>query len=399
MSANSNLLPPQCTESISTAYTAPVLIKDGVLSRLYRVSRAGKYFVVKTAKDGSGMQWDLLRREYELSIALSHPHIVTVFTFEEETSVGPGIVMEYIDGCTLAEFLLQQPSCRLRQRIMEQLLDAVAYFHRKGIVHNDLKPDNILINRVDHTLKIIDFGLSDNDANYLYRNLGCTPQYASPELRNHQPADCRSDIYSLGLIMRDVLGPRYAPVFSKALALDPSCRYANADEFTKAFLRMKSLPRRSLSALLISVILVLVAVMIAGSADNSGELRRLHIQNDSLRVELESLRGRYDQVTGTLSEISARTQRRKSFADSVYNDIESKMADIYSKLDDKLIPSYVEKVASSLSRKNIKDAYEAMLYLNGKTPKDDKKEEVKVEKKTPVKEVIEEPLNEEFKWW
>ena len=68
------------------------------------------------------------------------------------------------------------------------------------------------------------------------------------------------------------------------------------------------------------------------------------------------------------------------------------------KLDNKLIPSYVEKVAASLSRKGIKDAYEAMLYLNGKTVKEVRKEEVKVS--APVKKNIEEePLNEEFKWW
>ena len=59
-------------------------------------------------------------RDSELSIALSHPYIVSVFTFEEVTPVGPGIVMEYIDGYTLTEFLAQNPSRKLRQRAVAQ---------------------------------------------------------------------------------------------------------------------------------------------------------------------------------------------------------------------------------------------------------------------------------------
>ena len=67
------------------------------------------------------------------------------------------------------------------------------------------------------------------------------------------------------------------------------------------------------------------------------------------------------------------------------------------KLDNKLIPAYAEKVAASLSRENIKDAYEAMLYLNGKNTKKETKPSVK--KEVSKKEVSEEALEEEYKWW
>ena len=303
MSDNSELRPIHQAEPISSEYCDPVLIKDGTVSCLYRVSRAGKYFIFKTAKGESGAHADLIRREYELSIALSHPYIVSVFTFEEITPVGPGIVMEYIDGYTLTEFLAQNPSVKLRQRAVDQLLDAVAYLHKKGIVHNDLKPDNILISRVDNTLKIIDFGLSDNDAYFLYKGLGCTPQYASPELKANKQTDCRSDIYSLGLLMRDILGKRYSAIASRACNPIPQKRYADVAQIQKAFSR-----RRNVLPAILGVIL---AILIFCLYSTGSRLRELQSAQE-------------------------RAVQREYFADSICKDIDKRMAEIYQPLIDTL---------------------------------------------------------------
>lgn len=303
MSDNSELRPIHQAEQISSTYCDPVLIKDGIVSCLYRVSRAGKYFIIKTAKGESGAYADLIRREYELSIALSHPYIVSVFTFEEITPVGPGIVMEYIDGCTLTEFLTQNPSKRLRQRLVEQLLDAVAYLHKKGIVHNDLKPDNILIGRVDNTLKIIDFGLSDNDADFLYKGLGCTPQYASPELKANKQTDCRSDIYSLGLLMRDILGKRYSAITSRACNPIPQKRYADVAQIQKAFSR-----RRNILPAIFGVLLLILAFC-------------LYSTGSRLRA---------------LQSVQEKAEQREHFADSICKDIDKRMAEIYEPVIDTL---------------------------------------------------------------
>ena len=303
MSDNSELRPIHQAEQISSKYCDPVLIKDGTVSCLYRVSRAGKYFIFKTAKGESGAHADLIRREYELSIALSHPYIVSVFTFEEITPVGPGIVMEYIDGYTLTEFLAQNPSVKLRQRAVDQLLDAVAYLHKKGIVHNDLKPDNILISRVDNTLKIIDFGLSDNDAYFLYKGLGCTPQYASPELKANKQTDCRSDIYSLGLLMRDILGKRYSAIASRACNPIPQKRYADVAQIQKAFSR-----RRNVLPAILGVIL---AILIFCLYSTGSRLRELQSAQE-------------------------RAVQREYFADSICKDIDKRMAEIYQPLIDTL---------------------------------------------------------------
>ena len=303
MSDNSELRPIRQAEPKSREYCDPVLIKDGTVSCLYRVSRAGKYFIIKTAKGESGVYADLIRREYELSIALSHPYIVSVFTYEEVTPVGPGIVMEYIDGYTLTEFLAQNPSGKLRQRVVDQLLDAVAYLHKKGIVHNDLKPDNILISRVDNTLKIIDFGMSDNDAYFLYKGLGCTPQYASPELKANKQTDCRSDIYSLGFLMRDILGKRYAAIASRACNPIPQKRYADVAQIQKALSR-----RRNVLPVIFGVLLVILTLC-------------LYFTGSKLRA---------------LQSVQEEAVQREHFADSICKDIDKRMAEIYEPVIDTL---------------------------------------------------------------
>ena len=213
------------------------LLKTTAYSKLWRVSRDGKYFLIKTTKDNSEYQQKMLRREYEISIGCDNPNIVHVFTYERNLPEGEGIVMEYIEGRTLDEFLLEKPSLKTKQRIFGELLSAVNYLHKRGIIHNDLKPENILITRVDNTLKIIDFGLADNDAFYVLKTLGCTQRYASPELLSQdvrarlatskQKIDARSDIYSIGIIMRDIFDGRYKRIINKCIKENVGSRYSD----------------------------------------------------------------------------------------------------------------------------------------------------------------------------
>ena len=213
------------------------LLKTTASSKLWRVSRDGKYFLIKTTKDNSEHQLKMLRREYEISIGCDNPNIVHVFTYERNLPEGEGIVMEYIEGRTLDEFLLEKPSLKTKQRIFGELLSAVNYLHKRGIIHNDLKPENILITRADNTLKIIDFGLADNDAFYVLKTLGCTQRYASPELLSQdvrarlatskQKIDARSDIYSIGIIMRDIFDGRYKRIINKCIKENVGSRYSD----------------------------------------------------------------------------------------------------------------------------------------------------------------------------
>lgn len=318
MQSDSELLP--VGKLSDETYYGPILIKEGSVNMLYRVARAGKYFIIKTAKDGDERFKALIKREYEFSIGLTHPNIINVFTFEEHSPVGPGIVMEYVDGRTLEEFLSENPAMELRKRVFDQILEAVAYIHRKGIIHNDLKPANILITRIDNAVKIIDFGLSDDDAHYLAKTLGCTADYASPELLRQEKIDCRSDIYSLGKIMKAIFGKRFGRISSKACRTEASERYDNAEALQKA------IRRRHYPVIAISILTILTILIGTGVSFNR----------------------KYRE----LKEYKAREIAEKIFCDSVYNDterqVEAAFADMESRLDS--IP-FIEFAYQELSKK------------------------------------------------
>lgn len=211
------------------------LLKTTAYASLYLVVKSGKRFFVKTTKDKSEWQMRLLIREYELALNAEHPHIVHVYTLEEVEPYGVAMVMEYVDGRTLGDYLAEKPSLKERKRIFDELLLAVEYLHKRGVVHNDIKPDNILVSYSSNTLKLIDFGLADSDAEYALRTLGCTPCYASPELRERGEVDARSDIYSLGVVMTEMFGASL--VARCAMQDDPARRYASVAELRSAWHR------------------------------------------------------------------------------------------------------------------------------------------------------------------
>ena len=86
-------------------YTDYKLLLNREYSKLYRISKQGRWYIAKTTKDNTKRQLAMLRREYSLTIACSHPHIVHTYTYEELPTLGEAIVMEYIEGRTLTEYL------------------------------------------------------------------------------------------------------------------------------------------------------------------------------------------------------------------------------------------------------------------------------------------------------
>lgn len=217
---------------VGESYTVLSTIKEG---RLYLAARAGKRFILKTS-DGSAKGIEQLKREYELSIGLSHPGLAYVFTYEEFSPVGPCIGLENVDGETLTEWLSKKPSAKERRRIISELLSVTAYLHQKGVIHNDLKPENILIGQSGGSLKLIDLGFADDDS-HSEKAIGGTRSYASPELLAGKRVDARSDVYSLGLLIRDIAPGRYRGIVRRCLKQAPGKRFASAGALERAWKR------------------------------------------------------------------------------------------------------------------------------------------------------------------
>lgn len=260
------------------------LIRAGKLFSYYRLRHDGKYFFFKTFTDDSPLARRILRREYELSSGLDNPYIVRTLLFGAYVDGKEGLLTEYVSGRTLGEFLAENPSHGLRRKIFSQLLDAVEYLHTNGIIHNDLKPENILITHNGDNLKLIDFGLSDDDAHYLLKTPGCSSAFAAPELKESRRSDLRSDVFSIGKIMTVLFGGRYRRFSSKCLRPEPVKRYADVGSLRKAW-QKRWRPLWFAGAGLVA--LMLVFALWAYQSEKSEREARLHSVEDELSAQRE----------------------------------------------------------------------------------------------------------------
>jgi hypothetical protein len=158
-------------------------------------------------------------REARIASQLADPHIVVVHDFGIDSVLGPYLVMEYLKGQSLREHLASQGPLPLKSalQLSAQLMLALIHAHDKGIVHRDIKPDNIfLLNQsgVRLHVRVLDFGIAriyrrddPAGAETLTKPGGIvgTPRYMSPEQLAGQPVDARSDLYSAALVIHEAL--------------------------------------------------------------------------------------------------------------------------------------------------------------------------------------------------
>lgn len=222
-------------------------ISEGNMFVLHKARCGTKYVILKTTRIKDAMYSEILRREYELGKTLSHATVISTLGFEENTPVGAAIVLEYIDGITLREYLLVNsgPSTSSeteRKHILHDILDGIDYLHHRGILHNDIKPDNIIINKLGKA-RIIDFGLSYSYDSIYSGVIGGSEGYSAPEILSGKGhAGAASDIYSLGLILREIFPNRYKKNAKKCTQTAPSLRYQNISELKRAILLADSKP-------------------------------------------------------------------------------------------------------------------------------------------------------------
>lgn len=163
------------------------------------------------------------QREASAAAGLNHPNIVTVYAIGKQDG-SFHIAMEYVDGMSLAQLIGTEGRQDVRRVVefMRQAADALAEAHSKDIIHRDIKPHNIMLDKNDR-IKVADFGLArvveaDTELTADGTRLG-TPRYMSPEQCDTQPLTFHSDIYSLGVVMFELLAGRAAFEAESNLAL------------------------------------------------------------------------------------------------------------------------------------------------------------------------------------
>ncbi len=225
---------------------------------------------IKVVREGTGGEEVLLRfrREAEVSARLNHPNAVTVFDVGDEPGLGPYLVMEYVEGESLADLIKRGP-LEPGQAIgfLLQAGDALEAVHALGILHRDIKPENFMVGPGGR-LKLMDFGIARGDQSRLTSTaafLG-TPAYAAPEVLNGAEATAASDRWSLTLTALEMLtgrlpfqadsvgailyrivheapvfpegmAPELKAVFEKALDKEPSARFPDQKAFLQALIQ------------------------------------------------------------------------------------------------------------------------------------------------------------------
>jgi serine/threonine-protein kinase len=207
-------------------YEVLAKIREGGMGAVYEARHRllDEIRVIKVMRPGARAEPDLERRfleEARIATRLRHPNLCAIHDFAIDERGTAYLVMEHVDGLDLAEFLRSQgvPALGLTLEIAHQALLALGYLHRKGIVHRDVAPDNLMLTYDEDRrplVKLIDLGIArviEGDADLTASGvfLG-KPSYASPEQLGVLPPgeriDSRSDLYGLGVVLYELLTGR-----------------------------------------------------------------------------------------------------------------------------------------------------------------------------------------------
>ncbi len=209
------------------------LIGTGGMANVYKAlcHRLNRFDAVKIMHDDTAANEELRRRFHTESKAvamLSHPNIVSVYDVSHSDGI-EYIVMELVNGITLKDYMKEKGKLSADETVncSSQIAKALAHAHERGIIHRDIKPQNIMLLK-DGLIKVADFGIASlqNDIELPTEEALGSVHYIAPEqARGHQP-DARSDIYSLGIVMYEMLTGKLP--YNGETAVEVAIKHMNA---------------------------------------------------------------------------------------------------------------------------------------------------------------------------
>jgi serine/threonine-protein kinase len=205
---------------IGNRYQILARIGQGGMGKVYKVKHAhlSRTFALKIISNQvaeTDEARELFYREARFASAMAHPSITSVVDFGEDEKVGMFMVMELVDGEALNRILFREKQLTTRKAcdIVLQLAEALHYIHKQGVVHCDIKTENILISEEEHEgkrsktiIKLLDFGLARSlTASRASTSLSGTPHYVAPERIRGEPASPASDVYGVGILLYELV--------------------------------------------------------------------------------------------------------------------------------------------------------------------------------------------------
>ncbi len=199
-------------QMLDNRYEILEAIGTGGMAIVYKAlcHRLNRFVAVKILKDEYAEDAEFrehFKAESQAVAMLSHPNIVAVYDFSKSPDC-QYIVMELLEGITLKQYMLKKGALSWREALhfSMQTAKALSHAHSKGIVHRDIKPQNIMVG-MDGNIKVADFGIAhlENESNPNSTETMGSIHYISPEQARGEMVDARSDIYSLGIVMYEML--------------------------------------------------------------------------------------------------------------------------------------------------------------------------------------------------
>jgi serine/threonine protein kinase len=218
-------------------YLLESLLGTGGMASVWRAHdrKLGRSVAVKALSDTLAHDASYLgrfAREARVAAGLSHPNVVRVLDYAAGEQERPFLVLELLEHGTLADRLQSGAPIDV-ERLARELLGALEHIHDHGIVHRDLKPANVLIDDRG-SAKLTDFGIAQPEDATRYTRTGMvvgTLHYMAPELTSGAPADARSDLYALGVVLSECDPPRSLdPLLDALTQADPELRPVSAAE-------------------------------------------------------------------------------------------------------------------------------------------------------------------------